>query len=227
MVYINTDRYMRVVHNRPTLTCLGNRRASSRRRIVAWLCACGPAVSALVDIIYYTTRPLSGDTMLCINALNTTVQLVVFWFRTVIFSILPIVILVYCNGMIVYTVRKHVNDTSFRRNLTRAKVLPFLTVICFICCWTPLIASAIYYRKHTECEEVKYVVLNVCIAIGNMHCITSPTLYIIMNSNPNSRLSSRSSFSLHCANTFSVPKQKHPASQGVTKKRSRSCVSTV
>lgn len=96
MVYINIDRYMKVVHNRPTLKCLGNRRTSSRRRIISRLCACGPAVSALVDICYYTVHPISRDTMMCFNGMTPHFQLVTFWIRINVCFILPIVLLVYC-----------------------------------------------------------------------------------------------------------------------------------
>lgn len=180
MVYINIERYMRVVHNRTTTKCLTNRRGSSRRRLVSRLCACVPALSALLDICYYTVRPISGNTMMCFNGMHPHSQVVTFWVRMNICFILPIAVLVYCNGMIVYSVRKHVNSNQFGGEMKRAQVLPFLTATLFMCCWIPWIVSTIYYRPDVECKEVKYVVLNVCIAIGNMHCITSPTLYIIM-----------------------------------------------
>lgn len=182
MVYINIERYMKVVHNRTTLKCLVNRRASSRRRIMARLCACVPMLSALLDICYYTVRPISETSMICFNPMHPTLRLTVFWVRMIICFIVPILVLVYCNGMIVYSVRQHVKRNSFGHTMKRAQVLTFLTATCFMCCWIPWIASTIYYRSHVQCEEVKYVVLNVCIAIGNMHCITSPTLYIIMKS---------------------------------------------
>lgn len=180
MVYINIERYMKVVHNRTTLKCLANRRAASRRRIMARLCACVPMLSALLDICYYTVRPISETNAICFNAMPPSLRLTVFWVRISICFIIPIVVLVYCNGMIVYSVRQHVKRNSFGLKMKRPQVLTSLTATFFMCCWIPWIASTIYYRSHVQCEEVKYVVLNVCIAIGNMHCITSPTLYLIM-----------------------------------------------
>jgi hypothetical protein len=197
MVYINIERYMKVVHNRTTLKCLVNRRAASRRRIVARSCACLPVLSALLDICYYTVRPISETNMICVNGMHPSLWLTVFWVRMIICFIIPIVVLVYCNGMIVYSVRQHVKRNSFGLKMKRAQVLTFLTATFFMCCWLPFIASTIYYRSHGRCEEVKYVVLNVCIAIGNMHCITSPTLYLIMRA----RRGSQSSFSLRSRDT--------------------------
>lgn len=125
---------------------------------------------------------------MCFNGMHHRYQLVMFWIRTTMCFFIPILVLLYCNGMIVYTVRKHLNRlnrNSFGMNMKRAQVLPFLTVTLFICCWIPWIVSAIYYRRRVkyrdiEYEEMRYVVLNVCTAIGNIYCITSPTLFIVM-----------------------------------------------
>lgn len=220
MVYINIERYMKVVHNRTPFKCLVNRHRLSRRTIVAQLCACVPALSALVDMCYYTVRPISGNTMMCFNSMHPHFQIVAFWVKMNICFILPIAVLVYCNGMIVYIVRQHVSRNLFGGKMKRAQVLPFLTATFFMCCWIPWIASTIYYRSHVECEEVKYVVLNVCIAIGNMHCITSATLYIITRF----PRGTRSSFSLRSTDT-PQSQQKRTGSQTVTRKRSATSIS--
>lgn len=201
MVYVNVERYMKVVHNITTLQCLANGRDSSRRRrIMSRVCAFGPTLAALVDICYYTTLPVSEHSMMCFNSMHPHLQLARFWIRMNICFILPIAVLIYCNGMIVYSVRKHVKSNSFGNKMRLAQLLPFFTVILFVCCWMPWIVSTIYYRSHVDCEELKYVVLNVCIAVGNMHCITSPTLYIIMRS-------CRSARNAYCFQSTPTPAQ--------------------
>lgn len=173
---------MKVVNNGSWFT---KRRSSNRRLIVSRLCACVPILFALLDISYYTIRPISKDNVMCYNGMQHRYQHVMFWIRITMCFFIPILVLLYCNGMIVYTVRKHVNRNSFGVNMKRAQVLPFLTVTLFICCWIPWIVSAIYYRRRVkyrdvEYEEIRYVVLNICTAIGNIYCITSPTLFILM-----------------------------------------------
>lgn len=180
MLYVNIERYMTVVHPMTTVRWFDSSRGSKRITIVSHLCATVAALSSIMDICYYTTRPVSKDTMMCSNGMHPRFQLVAFWIRMHTCFILPIIGLIYCNGMIIYTVRKHVTRTAVAGHMRRAQVLPFLTTALFMCCWIPLIVSAVYYRSHVECEEVKYVVLNVCIAIGNIHCVTSPTLYVMI-----------------------------------------------
>lgn len=72
--------------------------------------------------------------MMCFNGIHPHLQVVTFWVRMNICFIFPIVVLVYCNSRIVYSVRKHANRNSVGGKMKRAQVLPFLTVTFFLCC---------------------------------------------------------------------------------------------
>lgn len=178
MVYINIERYMKVVHTGMFAAYSCRKRRDTKRTSVSLVCACIPAISALVDVCYWSVRPIARNIVVCMNKMKPEIYGVTFWVRLIICFFLPIVVLVYCNGMIMYTVKKHVAaGRSFGKTLTKAQVLPFLTIMTFVCCWVPWTVSTIYYHSHIDCNTA--VVLNTCLAFGNLYCVTTPSMYII------------------------------------------------
>lgn len=180
LVYVNISKYLKIVHYKKLPT-------KSRKNIglVSALCALIPAISAVVDIAYWNTIRLSPATtvVFCYNQMAPTAKEVSLWFRMTFFFFLPIIVIIYCNSMIVYTVKKHIRDTRFGKHITRtyqrAKLLPMITVACFVCCWTPWVVSVLYFRSHRRCNVA--TVLNVCTAIGHLYCLSNPGLYIFVN----------------------------------------------
>lgn len=196
MVYINIEKYIKVVHN-------ARHSATSRRRATV-LCVCIPLLMATLDMCYHSITIIKHGKAVCITTMPHGLKLVVFWIRTNISFVLPILILIYCNGMIVYSIRRHMNTNTFGAPLKKAQILPVLTVLLFVCCWLPWIGSTIYYRARVTCPDIMYVVLNVCVAIGNVQCIINPCLYICMRHRTPSRTYSIRSTSL------SIPRRHDP-----------------
>lgn len=178
MVYVNIKRYMKVVRSGASATFFYIKRRDSERCRASLVCACIPVTSALLDVCYWSERPITRNVVLCTNEITPKLYLVGFWIRMTLVFFLPLVVLAYCNGMIIYTVKKHVaSGKSFGSKLKKAQVMPFLTVMTFLCCWVPWTVSAIYYRSHSDCNTT--VVLNTCLALGNLYCVTTPFMYIL------------------------------------------------
>lgn len=125
----------------------------------------------------------ASPVVICYNLMAPTAKEVSLWFRMTVSFFLPIIVIIYCNSMIVYTVKKHIRDTRFGKHITRtyqrAKLLPMITVACFVCCWTPWVVSGLYFWSHRQCNVA--TVLNVCTAIGHLYCLSNPALYILVN----------------------------------------------
>lgn len=177
LVYVNISRYLRIVYNKGT-------RTPDRKKIsiVSALCAVIPTLSTIMDMTYWSTMRLTPSTEMCYSMMPPTFKEVYLWLRMSVFFGWPIMVIVYCNGMIVYTIKRHVVGSNFekhRRSYTKATLLPLITVACFVCCWTPWVISVLYFRANRQCNVA--TVVNVCTAIGHLYCLSNPILYILVN----------------------------------------------
>lgn len=158
---------------------------SKSRQLVSTICACTPTVLAILDMCQWTTVPVSRNIMFCDNAMSPRMKEASLWLRMTVSFLFPLIALLYCNGMIAYTLKKYTKNATFGEHVTntlrRATMLPVVTVAAFLCCWTPWIISLMYYRWHRDCN--KAIVLNICTGIGHVYCVANPTLYIIMGNN--------------------------------------------
>lgn len=113
-----------------------------------------------------------------------------FWLRMTVSFLLPTVAIIYCNSMIVHTVKNHIQNTVLGKRVTRtyrrAKILPMVTVASFVCCWTPWIVSVLYFRSHRHCNVA--TVLNICTGVGHLYCLSNPVLYIFVKRRSNGTL---------------------------------------
>lgn len=186
LVFVNVNRYMKIVHNR------GMSASRRSRSLVIVICGCIPAVSATVDMFYWQTIRLSptSPVMFCYNAMPPIMKDLSFWLRMTVSFLLPTVAIIYCNSMIVHTVKNHIQNTVLGKRVTRtyrrAKILPMVTVASFVCCWTPWIVSVLYFRSHRHCNVA--TVLNICTGVGHLYCLSNPVLYIFVKRRSNGTL---------------------------------------
>nr|BBA49220.1 chemokine receptor CXCR-like [Oryzias latipes] len=188
MVCISVERYNRVVLRKAAFSSLKRVKGEwARRAFLSLVCAIPPSVSALVNISNHETFKV-GLITLCADTYSPSERFVITWIRMTICFIAPCIILAACYGAIFFTVRRHVRRGSAhlkREQLPLAKsyILSLLTVIVFVCCWTPWIAVSIYYSltKTLVHNQLKlFLVTNVSLAARNMQCITTPALYLSM-----------------------------------------------
>ncbi|KAK2813573.1 hypothetical protein Q5P01_000730 [Channa striata] len=183
-VYINAERFVRVVYNKTRIKC-GN---SKTRIRTCLLCACLPAISCLTDVYFYTTVELGRNVVMCVSTADPRVKLAVLWIRTIICFVAPVAVLALCNGALVYTVKRHVRKVSLlgvipRSSLKGAQIIPLLTVTFFVCCWIPWIVSSVYYsfsQVRVRCPVTVFTVINVSMAVGNVHCVMTPAMYLFV-----------------------------------------------
>lgn len=211
MVYISVERYMKVVHGRTIFERMAQAEGElTRRRCISLMCACLPALCALMDMYHYTTIATGPGAQICTDTSIPTVRSIVFWIRTIICVITPCAVLLVCNGAVTCTVRNHVQRVSSavrgHRSLKGAQVLPLLTVALFLCCWIPWIVTSAHYALNRPPQHeylIMFVVTNVSLAIGHMHCITTPALYLSIRV-PKTRVSRHLSSSSQCRGTDTV-----------------------
>nr|XP_020443524.1 type-2 angiotensin II receptor-like [Monopterus albus] len=195
VVYINVERFLKVVYNKTTFSCFGGgcRSAQKRRWTASLLCSCLPTISCLTDVNTYNVVQYQ-QTAMCLNTADPLMQLTGLWFRTTVCFIVPVAVLALCNGAVIWAVKKHARRISSaglapRWPLKGAQIIPLLTVAFFIgClllveffigCWIPWVVNAVYFaRTRVRCASLMLTVVNVSLAVANMHCLMTPVMYL-------------------------------------------------
>lgn len=144
------------------------------------ICSCVPLIFSALDMAHYnvTMNPVTY-TCMC-TMISQDFQRVTFWVKMVVSYMIPMIVVAVSNTVLVIHIKYGLIQKN-RRSL-RAQILATLTTVIFMTCWLPWVTSSIYYKtsKNVHCPITVFIAQNVFLAFGNMHCITSPCLYIFM-----------------------------------------------
>ncbi|XP_069070459.1 C-C chemokine receptor type 4-like [Pleurodeles waltl] len=190
LTVMTIDRYLAIVHALST-TSRHRLRYATVASLVIWFLSLAASVP---EFIFSGERWNSNNEALCeeISFMEQhyhTWKQVAFYQHSIIFYLVPLVIVIFCYSRIVVTITK-----SSLHKKCRVVKLVFFIVLLFFLCWTPyyIITFILYWQNipsNSACDTSVDFAYYICRSIAYFHCCVNPLLYTFLGTKYRKHLS--------------------------------------
>ncbi|XP_078542008.1 C-C chemokine receptor type 4-like [Lissotriton helveticus] len=190
LTLMTIDRYLAIVHALSTARHHRIRYATGASLVIWFL----SLAASIPEFIFSGERQNSNNDILCeelsfMEHHYHTWKQVSFYQHSIMFYLVPLVIIIFCYSRIVITIRK-----SSLHKKCRVVKLVFFIVLLFFLCWTPyyLITFILYWQNilsDSACDTSVDYAYYICRSIAYFHCCVNPLLYTFLGTKYRKHLS--------------------------------------
>ncbi|XP_069469248.1 C-C chemokine receptor type 4-like [Ambystoma mexicanum] len=181
LTLMTVDRYLAIVHSLST-TSARRVRYATVASLAVWFIS---LVVSAPELIFSGERRNSNGEALCeeitfVGESYHTWKKVAFFQHSVMFYLVPLVIVIFCYSRILITITK-----STLHKKCRVVKLVFFIVLLFFLCWTPyyLIIFVLFWQNvfsYSTCDTTVDYAYYICRSVAYFHCCVNPLFYTFL-----------------------------------------------